>query len=177
MTFNFQRLWLLVEGVDDDRFAESVLRPAFEDMYDDVRVWKYSQQTIPKRLNFMRSIRSMQADYLWLCDMDDYPCVSARKEALLGQMAPLSADRIVVVVKEIEAWYIAGLDESNSNAMGLQPLGQCDQVTKELFNELIGGTDLHTRTMIEILNRYNAEIAKQKSNSFAYLLAKHRPAS
>ena len=174
--FNYQRLWLLVKGGDDDRFAESILRPVFEDMYDDVRVWKYSQQATAKKLSFMRSIRSMQADYLWFCDMDDHPCVSARKESLMGQLEPLDADRIVVVVKEIEARYLAGLDESNSKEMGLQSLDQSDRITKELFNQLIGGTDLHIRTMIEILNRYDTEVARQKSNSFTYFIRKHGPA-
>ena len=107
MKSNYSRLWLLVEGNDDERYAKSVLIPTFEAVYDHVGIWQYSQETIAKRANFLKSIHAMQADYLWFCDIDHFPCVSSCKDFVIGQVSALSADRIVVVVKEIEALHYA----------------------------------------------------------------------
>ena len=172
---DYKRLWLLVEGADDRRFAQGILLPAFRSLYDDVRIWEYSQQTNEKKTDFLKSIHSMQADYLWFCDIDDRPCISLTKQLVIRQLASLSLDRIIVVVREIEAWYLAGLDESDCQELGLQPISQSDQITKERFNLLIGGENVHTQMMVEILRRYDLEVARQKSSSFDYLLAKHCP--
>ena len=173
MKSNYSRLWLLVEGNDDERYAKSVLIPTFEAVYDHVGIWQYSQETIAKRANFLKSIHAMQADYLWFSDIDHFPCVSSCKDFVIGQVSALSADRIVVVVKEIEAWYMAGLNESKSQEMELNYPDQSDHITKEMFDESIGGPHLHTQTMIEILRDYDRDIARQKSISFDYFLRKH----
>ena len=48
-----------------------------------------------------------------------------------------------------------------------------DEVTKEEFDRLVGGRVNHTSTMVEILERYDVEVARQRSPSFRYFWQKH----
>ena len=173
MTRCYRRLWLLVEGNDDERFANAVLAPEFRRAYDDVRIWRYSQAPIRKRANLLRSIRAMGADYILLCDIDELPCVTSKKESMKSGLPALSDDRIAVVVKEIESWYLAGLDERNFQALGIANANRPDEVVKEKFDVLVGGKANHTDMMVEILKRYDISQARRRSPSFGYFARKH----
>lgn len=166
-------LWLLVEGTDDIRFCNAVLKPNFEVVYNHVETWEYSQPKDSKTTTLIQSINSMPADYLMLGDIDERPCVTATKEDLSLRFPVLSWDRVVVVRPEIEAWYLAGLDQLALQELGIQRVSDVDSVTKEQFDRLVGGKVHHTNTMIEILKHYNVEVARQRSQSFNYFWGKH----
>ena len=167
----YRQLWLLVEGNDDARFADAILAPEFMRAYDDVRIWRYSQVTIRKRANFLRSIDRMGADYILLCDLDEFPCVTSKKESMKSRL-PIPDDRIAVVVKEIESWYLAGLDEEGCQALDISPVRRPDEVVKEAFDNLVGGKANHTDMMVEILKRYDISQARRRSPSFGYFARK-----
>ena len=173
MSSDYRRLWLLVEGADDRRFCTEVLSPIFQTIYDHVQIWEYSQQKPSKTSGLIRSIESMNADYLLFGDIDERPCVTATKEELTTQFPVLSWDQVIVVRREIEAWYLAGLDETAHNELGLDRARSVDSVTKELFDSMVGGKANHTNTMVNILERYDVEVARRRSPSFAYFWQKH----
>ena len=173
MTRGYRRLWLLVEGNDDARFVESVLAPKFRRAYDDVQIWRYSQAPIRKRANFLQNIRRTGADYILFCDIDELPCVTSKKESMKSGLPALSDARIAVVVKEIESWYLAGLDESDFSALGIANASRPDEVVKEKFDVLVGGKANHTDMMVEILKRYDISQARRRSPSFGYFARKH----
>lgn len=173
MTRGYRRLWLLVEGNDDARFADAVLAPEFMRAYDDVQIWRYSQVPIRKRADFLRSIDRMGADYILLCDIDEFPCVTSKKESVKSGLPALSDDRIAVVVKEIESWYLAGLDDSDFQARRIRIVNRPDEVVKEDFDALVGGKINHTDAMIEILKLYKLSVARHRSPSFAYFARRH----
>ena len=171
----YRRLWLLVEGNDDARFADAVLAPEFRRAYDDVRIWRYSQASIPKRANFLRGVHETGEDYILLCDLDEFPCVTSKKESVrrgLPSSSPIPDDRIAVVVKEIESWYLAGLDEEGCQALDISPVRHPDEVVKEKFDDLVGGKANHTDMMVEILKRYDISQARRRSPSFGYFARK-----
>ena len=116
----------------------------------------------------------MNDDYLLIRDMDDRPCVTATKEAIASRISGLSWDRVVVVPQEIEAWYLAGLNEAACGELGLGRVADVDSITKEHFDQLVGGRRQHQPTMDEILKRYDVEVARQRSPSFRILLAETR---
>ena len=173
MSSGYRMLWLLVEGDDDERFCEAVLSPVFQARYDHVKIWQYSQQKSSKTVGLIRSIGSMNADYLLLGDIDERPCVTVTKEELATQFSVLSSDRVIVVRREIEAWYLAGLSEEARRELGLGRVTDAESVTKEQFDQLVGGRRRHTSTMEEILKHYDVEVARQRSPSFRYFLQKH----
>ena len=115
----------------------------------------------------------MDADYILLTDIDEHPCVTATKEAIANQFSGLDWGRIMVVRREIEAWYLAGLDEESSHYLRLDRVADVDAVTKEMFDRLVGGREEHSRTMLEILKHYDVEVARQRSPSFQYFWQKH----
>ena len=173
MISGYRRLWLLVEGADDSRFCTEVLTRLFRSRYDHIEIWEYSQQKPSKLSGLLQTISYMNDDYLLIRDMDDRPCVTATKEAIASRISGLSWDRVVVVPREIEAWYLAGLDEAACGELGLDRVADVDSVTKEQFDQLVGGKRQHQPTMDEILKRYNIEVARRRSPSFRYFWQKH----
>ena len=173
MNFDYRRLWLLVEGTDDRRFCNDALLPVFQKTFNHVAIWEYSQQKLAKTSDFIRSIGSMSADYILFGDIDDRPCVTAAKDEITAQIPALSWNRVVVVRREIEAWYLAGLDEVACRELRLDQVVDVDAVTKEQFDRLIGGKVNHTNTMVNILERYDVEVARRRSPSFRYFWQKH----
>lgn len=168
-------MWILVEGRDDKRFANAILRPIFERQYDYIDTWEYAQQTSKKTTEFLRSIRSMNADYLFLGDINAAPCVTAKKEAIGNKyQQTVEPGSSVVVVKEIESWYVAGLTEQACEEFGISVATHTDEVTKEQFGRLVpkrfDGSLVDF--MAEILKRFSVETARHKNRSFDYLMRK-----
>ena len=173
MISEYRRLFLLVEGRDDARFCREVLIPIFRESFHDVRTWEYSQQKPSKTVDLIRNIGYMNADYILFGDIDEHPCVTATKENISDRIPILSWDRTIVVRREIEAWYLAGLDETACNELGIDRVLEVDTVTKEEFDQLVGGRREHQPAMVEILKHYDVEVARQRSPSFAYFWQKH----
>ena len=173
MNSEYRRLWLIVEGTDDRRFCNEVLLPVFQQTFDHVAIWQYSQQKLTKVASLIHSIEAMNADYLMFGDIDERPCVTSAKEDMTAQLPVLSWDRVVVVRREIEAWYLAGLDEAACRDLRLDQVADIDAVTKERFDRLVGGKANHTDAMVNILKRYDVEVARRRSPSFRYFWQKH----
>ena len=150
-----------------------VLTPIFRSHYDHVEIWEYSQQTSAKFSRLLQAIISMNDDYLLIRDMDNRPCVTATKEEIASRISAVSWDRVVVVPREIEAWYLAGLNEAACDELGIDRVSEIDTVTKERFDQFVGGRRQHQPTMIEILRHYDVQVARQRSPSFAYFWQKH----
>jgi hypothetical protein len=116
----------------------------------------------------------MGADYLYLADINAAPCVSARKERIQGKLPNLDPARIAMVVAEIESWYLAGIDQSSSERLGVPPCRTTDSVTKEQFDHMIPSRfRKRTEFMVEILRFFSTETAKQKNRSYRHFLEKH----
>jgi hypothetical protein len=149
-------LFILLEGDDDERFFENVVKPLIQKRYLWRKPWKYSQKPRKheKTVKFINSINSMKADYIYVRDLNDAPCIIAKKEKITRELDHIVIeDKILVVVKEIESWYLAGLDEN-------------------AFNQLIPKNMPRIEFMRKILESYNVEIAKERNGSFGYFLNK-----
>jgi hypothetical protein len=171
----YKRLWLLVEGNDEERFFESEnIKRLFANKYDFVRTWRYAAEP-PRRIrSFIKSIVAMNSDYYFLKDLNDSPCVTARIESLgkkFGQT--LDKSSLVIVVKEIEGWYLAGLDDKSCKELTLETFSNTDDIAKENFNSLIP-KKFASRIdfMAEVLKRFSVETARQKNKSIQYFMAK-----
>ena len=167
----YKRLFIWVEGPDDKRFFDELIKPIFEKKYNLVEVREYAELKREKIDNFLRSIKAMNADYFYVTDINQAPCITAKKEKVRGKFKNLDEDRIIVVIKEIESWYLAGLDDANSRKFRISSFRKTDGITKEQFNVLIPKNfDSRIDFMFEILKCFSTEIAKQKNKSFRYFL-------
>ena len=188
----YRTLYILVEGGDDARFFERVVRPMFEDEFGHVQLWQYSQQEKEKVNKFLDSIRAMQgggiADLIIVADLDESPCVTDRKERIpsgfrslsAGQSpgqptGPFSSTRILIVCREIESWYLADLNDEECKRLGLTTtIDNTDRISKEQFLDLMPDRfDSKSEFMLEILRVFDHETARSKNSSFRYFMQKY----
>ena len=175
-----------MEGEDDERFFEIVIKPILEKEYSLVQFWQYSQKKKEKVNSYLNSIRSMQvkgiADFIVVADLDDSPCVSDKKERVSTRFRGLSSDaanpsetrnsfRILVVCREIESWYLAGLSDSECKRLGITTdLSNTNNLTKELFlGQMPQSYKSKAEFMLEILQVFDHETAPPKTRPSATL--------
>lgn len=180
----------MVEGNDDERFFESVIKPICENEYNIVQCWQYSQKKKEKINSYLNSIRSMQdaglADIIIVADLDESPCVTDRKERVLSSFRSLSANasepidprssiRILIVCREIESWYLAGLNAGECERLGISTgLHNTDHLTKERFLGLMPKRyNSRAEFMIEILQVFDQDTARSRNTSFGYFMRKY----
>jgi hypothetical protein len=167
-------LALLVEGNDDDRFVGGVLKPRFEHRYTSVFQWRYSEEREEQVNEFIRSIEKIGGEYLLLADLDDASCVTERKAQLTSRYSALAADRIVVVITEIESWYYAGLPHKCTGVLKALKQRNTDELTKEDLRAVRPrAVSSRVDFLIELLKAFSFPDAKQRNTSFDYLCKKH----
>lgn len=169
----YKRLFIWVEGSDDKRFFEKIIEPKFQIVYNFIEMIEYSTLKKEKIDNFLKSIKAMGADYLFISDINNSPCVTIRKQKIQNQLKNIESDKIIIVIKEIEGWYLAGLPDSEAAKLNMKPYRDTDSITKEQFNHLKPDMfDSRIDFMLEILKIYSIQNAKKKNISFKYFIDK-----
>ncbi len=176
----YKRLYILIEGPDDGNFFNGVVKPLFESKYDWVDIVPQAQNPPKITRKFIDCINSMSsanlvADYILVTDINDAPCITFRKQKKRNKLRNIDDNKIMVIIKEIEGWYLAGLDDASCKKCRIPAHHTTDDITKEQFNALIpkkfGGSRIDF--LQEILKYFQEEIAKYKNNSFKYFTEKH----
>jgi len=169
----YKPFYIFVEGPDDTRFVKRVLVKTFSD-YTHIQVQEYSQEKPEKIDRFIKSIKSLGGEYLFLCDMDRNPCVTQKVQKILEKYKRLENRKgVFVVIKEIESWYLAGISADDSKSLGLDNLECTDDITKEVFNEMMPNRfDSRVDFMQEILKSFSINVAANKNASFNYVASK-----
>ena len=117
------------------------------------------------------------AGYIYVTDINAAPCVMEKKKSIRDGLSEVEEDRVMVVVPEIEGWYLAGLDSQHSARLGVSELATTDQVTKERFRQLRpSGFNSDLVFMQAILECFSVEAARAKNASFDYFCRKILPA-
>ncbi|MBN2012656.1 hypothetical protein JW960_25230 [candidate division KSB1 bacterium] len=169
----YKRLFIWLEGTDDEMLFTKIFRPIFLLEYDWVEVRLYASLKKGYVDRFITSIDAMDADYILVTDINSSPCISSKKEKISERFEYVNKEKISVVIKEIESWYIAGLNQAESQRLKLPWIEQTNELTKEEFNKLIP-THFNSRIdfMLEILNCYSIDVAIQKNQSISYFVKK-----
>ncbi len=171
----YTRYFIWVEGDDDERFVKRVIKPILDRKYDYVEIISYASMALKKIKSYLESLRAMGARFVYLTDIDSEPCVTAKKGKLRVKRGCIEEERIVVIIKEIESWYFAGLNLESMKEMKIpDPIGDMSYINKEEFHKMIPGRyDSRIDFMSEILKRYSIEMAKKGNSSFKYFMEKH----
>ena len=173
----YRMLFILVEGDDDERFFDRVIKPMIvcEQIYDYVQLWKYAQAKKQKVNGFLRSINAMQAEYLFVSDMDESPCVTDKKARIASKFEKLSEDRILIVCREIESWYLAGLNDEGCSQIGIPPsYDNTDRMSKERFDDMVPKKFVsRIDFMQEIMKVFDQNTALTRNTSFGYFMRKY----
>lgn len=129
-------LFLLVEGDDDKRFLEKIIIPLLK---QDVlfKIWQYSQTKKEKTNQLIHTINRLGV-YIFLKDKDEEPCIREKKRKTAQIFPAIDEECLIIVVHEIESWYLAGLNLESRNRIGIKAHSEdTEVVTKEHFNRLI----------------------------------------
>lgn len=168
------RIFLLVEGEDDVRFFGRIIKPLFIGRYDSVEIIPYASIKRTKVDNFLKSIRLMNNDYIVVADIDAENSVRDKKRVLSSYFSHIEGGSIIVVIKEIESWYYAGLSGDSARILNSPDLLSTDELTKEDFNRLIPlNYDSRIDFMFEILKYFSIDSAVQKNQSFRFFVERY----
>ena len=169
-----KRLFIMVEGEDDIRFFGRIVKPLFSGRYDSVEIIPYASIKREKVSRFLKSLIQMDCDYIFFADIDTEKNVRDKKQILYYRFSGIDGNRIVIVIQEIESWYLAGLSRSAAGALGIQSPDDTDRVTKEDFNRLIPRRyDSRIDFMFEILKYFSVDTAATKNRSFRFFVERY----
>ena len=169
-----KRLFILVEGEDDVRFFGRIIKPLFVSRYESIEIIPYASIRRVKVNNFLKSVREMNNDYIFVADIDSERSVRDKKQILYFHFNDISGHRIVIVIKEIESWYYAGLSPIAAQDLGVKDLTTTDAIFKEDFNQLMPRHfDSRIDFMFEILKSFSFETAVLKNRSFKFFVQRY----
>jgi len=168
-------LYIFLEGNDDERFFKHVIEPLLKRKFKFIGYIKYAELPDEKVNRFLESIQKIEHfSYIFVADLDQAPCVTRKKQEIIQKYPKVSHDRIIIVIKEIEGWYLAGLNEESSKKLKVRYFKDTTHITKEIFNSKIPKryADSRIAFMNEILNRFTIGEAMKKNRSFRYFFLK-----
>jgi hypothetical protein len=169
-----RRLFILVEGQDDVRFFGRIIKPLLAPRYDSVEIIAYACTKREKVNRFLESVTQMKNDYIFVADIDFEHSVRDKKQILYYRFSNIDGKSIVIVIKEIESWYYAGISGNLAREMGIPDTGSTNDLTKEDFNRLIPRRfDSRIDFMFEILKSFSLETAARKNHSFDYFAGRY----
>jgi len=166
-----KRLFILVEGEDDVRFFGRIVKPLFAGRYDSVEIVPYASIKREKVNRFLKSIRLMKNHYIFVSDIDSEYSVRDKKQILYYRYSEVDGKDIVVVIREIESWYLAGLPAGVGHRLGVAGYAATDEITKEDFNAMIPRKfSSRIDFMFEILKYFSLADAAAKNRSFSFFV-------
>ena len=166
-------IYALLEGEDDERFLNRIVRAELEKKYSRVKVYKYAQTTRNDLEKFVSSLKKSGTAYIFFSDMDRVACYTKKKEQIASKIAKnVDVARIAVVKAEIESWYLAGLDHRNAESLEIWYSGNTESMTKEDFARMHEKYSSKIDFMTDILKKFSIDIAKTRNKSFRYFCDK-----
>jgi len=163
----YKALYLFVEGDDDELFARTVISPPLSKRYDWIVTFQYAQKKPARVSSYLRNIKAMGADYFLLGDINSYSCFPEKKQDLLKRFTELEGGRVIIVVKEVEGWYLAGVPANNP--WGVRVPADTANLTKEQFDAALPKPfNSRTSYMVEILKLFDVDAAGARNPTFKY---------
>lgn len=164
-------LYIFVEGDEDLIFFENkVVKDYFLNSFISIKCIPYANE--PKK-NIKRLIQAFKSrsylKYLFVADLDAHPCVTKRVDNLLIKYPYLEKERILVIIKEIECWYLAGLPEKFITKFKFKFRKHNEKITKEDFEEKIPSSYTKLEFLIESAHNFDLELGKSTNRSIDYL--------
>ena len=169
----YKELYIIFEGNDDERFLKNIINPILEKrgtypiLVPRAKKWRKARQLIS-------SLTRRNIDYIYMEDINHVPSIEAKKGKIIEKIENVDKEKIVIVVKEIESWYLAGLNDNVCKQLRIPSLRETDNVFKEhLINMKPKRFTSTIDFMWEILKCFDAETAKRKNESFRYFCGKY----
>ena len=169
-------LLILIEGDTDKILFDKVIKPLLKRKYHPVSIRKYSELGKEGTNSIIKTFIKNGDDYIFITDIDKAKCISGKKQEMMREFSNIhDGHKIIVVKKEIESWYIAGLENNECKEFGFDPPSNTDKLGKGVFKEMRAksGFKNDKAFMQEILRNFDIETAKQGNTSFKYFVDKY----
>jgi len=157
---------------------EKIVLPIFNKRQVTVSLRMYANDKHQELAKLIQSLKQMNMDYILVADKNsEQTCITAKKEDIRKRYNnEAEIDKIIVVIKEIESWYLSGLNEEQAKKLHLPVLDNTENVGKRKFDEYRHHCRLPNRKdlMKEILKYFSIKTAKQKNASFKYFADKYQ---
>jgi len=166
-------LYVFVEGLNDVRFVDAILKPRIEaaSCCFPVVTVQYSSKSSNYVRRYLDSIAAQGASLIFFRDLDNAPCISSRIDSFHSHFPFIDRDQILVVCKAIESWYVSGVDQIAGIPLNIKNFNKID---KQQFLQRIpkkyNGTALEFQ--LEILGNYSLDNAQGRNASLRYCLAR-----
>jgi len=181
----YKRLFIWVEGEDDKIFFQNIIQDELSSRYDHITVNSYRGDNIKnpkekkKLIGFINSIDSINRkgtqliDYIFVADFDNSKCITQKKQKIKELLINIPDEKILIVIKEIESWYLAGIDMANRKRLKIRKYNErkTNDVTKDFFYSLLPNQTLKVPLLLDITSSYSIELAKKNNTSFKYFLS------
>lgn len=154
------QLFIFVEGSDDERF----FRHFFPEK--NVKIIQYAHMS---HQDFRKMIQSTcyidNADYIVITDADG-ATVEDKKNKFVDRHPHCDRNKLFVSQREIESWYLAGLNREETLKRKIKYIPNTNEVSKEQFEQLVpkGYSLIHFKR--EILEIYDFCEARKRNESF-----------
>ena len=166
-------IYALLEGDDDERFINKIIRPELEKKNIRVKVFKYAHMTRVELERFVNVLNKSNTAYIFLADMDQPICYTKKKEWIKSKkVKKVDATKIAIVKVEIESWYLAGLDRQSAMSLKILHCNNTENKSKEDFNKICEKYTSRIDCMTDILQKFSLDVAKVQNESFKYFCDK-----
>jgi hypothetical protein len=162
-------LYLFVEGDNDKDFFRNIFAHCLIQKFIGLTFWSYAQETNEKINAFINSINSIDHyDYLFIADKDNFPCITSCIDSKLNKIKSLNQSKVFIVEREIESWYLSGLDEQYRIDNNIRLHRSTDDFSKEQFNNLIPERLNRYEFMFDIFDNFDLNQAIRRNSSLRY---------
>lgn len=169
----YRRLFVFLEGERDIRFFNKTIKCLFEYDYHHINVVSYRTKTKKRIKGFISTINHNSSwDYIYFRDMDESPCVSAVLVKIKNSCDYINLNSVIIIICEIESWYLAGLDRDSSQTIGIPNIKNTESVSKEKFENLFNKNMPINPIIEKILELWSYEVAIKKNRSVRYFYSK-----
>jgi len=167
-------LFVFIEGDTDEQYFQNILKECLESKFGEIRYWKYADESNKKINNFIKTIESVRHyDYLFIADKDEFPCFTSCIEKKIKSIKNLDKSKVIIVEKEIESWYLAGINEDYRRNHSVDLYRNTDSLTKEQFNRLIPLRLSRIEFMFDLIEKYDLDQAIKRNASLSYFYKKY----
>lgn len=164
---NTRELFVLVEGPSDARFIRGVLPRVAPEL--GFKLIEHSRRPHREVNQIIRLRHRKEAPVLFLTDRDHAPCNESRKTKRKEALPDLEARDLIVVSREIESWYLAGINAETARALSVP--AQTDDCVKEHFARIRPSRfDSDIDFMAEILKTFDVDCARARNRCFDYFV-------
>ena len=166
---------LFVEGFEDEMFMTRIFRPRLETQYSHVYIHQYAQRSSEQIRAHTRSLAKLAEKghlFFLFADSEQGRCIRKVRQEI-AEHYEIPESQVLVVRPEIEAWYCAGVPDSNKFKVQLPPT--VDDISKEAFARLFGKRAQGSERKLllsEVLDVYDWDLALQRSSSLRYCALK-----